>query len=196
MAQVMPEEWRPVVGWEGKYWVSSFGNVRGKRKLLRQWVSPLGYCVVSLEKGSRKGSDRESKFANVHRLVAMAFVPNPNNLPQVNHIDENPSNNHANNLEWCTAKYNMNYGEGARTRHSKIDYTVPHFKDFGKRMQLIASLPVAQMTMSGDVVKVYPSDMEASRCTNIDRAHINAVVNNKRRSAGGYKWIRWERNTI
>ena len=196
MAQLCQEEWLPVIGWEGKYWVSSFGRVKGRVKELKQWKNKNGYCTVALEKGSKKDGSRVSKFANVHRLVAIAFIPNPNNLPQVNHIDENPSNNSADNLEWCTAKYNMNYGEGAKTRHLKINYNAPVYKEFGQRVKPIFSLPVVQITMAGEFVKKYPSDMEAARQTGIDRAHINAVANNKRNSAGGYKWVRWEERNI
>ena len=111
----MIEEWRPVVGYEGLYEVSNTGRVRSidryvktcygsyrlhKGKVLSPGIRPDGYLVVSLQ----------YRMFRVHRIVAEAFLPNPDNLPQVNHKDEDKSNNRVDNLEWCTAKYNNNYG--------------------------------------------------------------------------------------
>ena len=111
----MIEEWRPVVGYEGLYEVSNTGRVRSldryvktcygsyrlhKGKVLSPGIRPDGYLVVSLQ----------YRMFRVHRLVAEAFLPNPDNLPQVNHKDEDKSNNRVDNLEWCDSKYNNNYG--------------------------------------------------------------------------------------
>lgn len=111
----MIEEWRKIVGYEGLYEVSSLGRVRSldryvktcygsyrlhKGKILSPGIRPDGYLVVSLQ----------YRMFRVHRLVAQAFIPNPDNLPQVNHLDEDKSNNRVENLEWCDAKYNNNYG--------------------------------------------------------------------------------------
>lgn len=112
----MTEEiWRPVKGYEGLYEVSSYGRVRSLDKydsmnrfyegrILKLFADRLGYLSVVLYSNSKR------KHYLVHRLVAEAFIPNPDNLPQVNHIDENPSNDNVDNLEWCNAKYNSNYG--------------------------------------------------------------------------------------
>ena len=107
----MMEEWRAVPGYEGLYEVSNIGNVRNVRRntLLRLTKTNNGYIRVGLCKNGIKTGFQ------VHRLVAQAFIPNPNNLPQVNHLDENKTNNNVDNLEWCTAKYNLSYGT-ARTR--------------------------------------------------------------------------------
>lgn len=118
----MKEVWRDIKGYEGIYQVSNLGNVRSldrmyeyhnssgevyfreyKGKVLTQNNS-LRYKQISL---SNRGST--GNFL-VHRLVAEAFIPNPDNLPEVNHKDENPSNNRVDNLEWCTKSYNINYG--------------------------------------------------------------------------------------
>ena len=126
----MEEIWRPVVGYEGLYEVSSTGRVRSldrclvnsfgrsvfiKGKLLKIYDNTLGYKFVSLV------MDKHPSPMYVHRLVAQAFIPNPDGLPQVNHKDEDKSNNRVENLEWCTAKYNMNYGSRMKkTRETKL----------------------------------------------------------------------------
>lgn len=186
---VLEERWLPLVGWEGKYWVSNLGEVRGRKGKLKQWSRRNGYSVVSLEKG-KKGKDRVSIFMLVHRAVANTFIPNPNHLPQVNHIDEDPKNNRADNLEWCTAKYNMNYGEGARTRHLKINYNSPRIKAASRLNGLKRAKPVVQLTRSGKKVATYSSISGASKHTGIDLAHIAAVANKDklRSTAGGFKW--------
>ena len=111
----MIEEWRPVVGYEGLYEVSSYGRVKSldkydsmnrflRGRILRLFTDGLGYLRAQLYSNSKR------KSFLVHRLVAQAFIPNPDNLPQVNHRDENPSNDNVDNLEWCDGKYNVNYG--------------------------------------------------------------------------------------
>lgn len=111
----MIEEWRPVVGYEGLYEVSNTGQVRSLDKydsinrfyegrILKLFADRLGYLRVQLYSNSKR------KSFLVHRLVAQAFIPNPDNLPQVNHRDEDPSNDNVENLEWCDGKYNVNYG--------------------------------------------------------------------------------------
>lgn len=115
------EVWRDVVSYEGQYQVSNKGNVRsvdrinhiGKRYsgiILKPIDRRDGYLQVGLYKNGKR------KIKLIHRLVLEAFVENPNNLPEVNHKDENPSNNELSNLEWCDARYNSNYG----TRNERI----------------------------------------------------------------------------
>ena len=109
------EEWRPVVGYEGLYEVSNIGRVRSldryvkgkgksyflhKGRVLSPGIKTEGYLIVRLQR----------RMFYVHRLVTEAFLPNPDNLPEVNHKDEDKTNNRVENLEWCDHKYNMNYG--------------------------------------------------------------------------------------
>lgn len=112
----MEEIWKDIEGYEGYYQVSSFGRVRSvdrhdsrgyfrKGRLMATKDANTGYKVISLSKNAI------SKHYQIHRLVAIAFIPNPNNFPIINHKDENPKNNYANNLEWCDYKYNANYGK-------------------------------------------------------------------------------------
>ena len=110
----MMEEWKEIPGYEGLYEVSNIGNVRRVSDLMVLKFSDLkGYCRVRLRK------DGKRKMYLVHRLVAQAFIPNPLNLPQVNHIDENKKNNNIDNLEWCDQTYNNLYG----TRLERIRQT-------------------------------------------------------------------------
>lgn len=123
------EEWKKVIGYEGLYEVSNLGNVRNvRRNTLLRLSENQGYIQVCLYKnGIRTG-------LKVHRLVAQAFIPNPYNLKEVNHKDENPSNNIVENLEWCDRKYNINYGhrtENAISTRVKNGYADPDFIGFG-----------------------------------------------------------------
>lgn len=114
---LLPKEiWKDIEGYEGKYQVSNIGNVRsldyrhtGKIKRLKLNTDKSGYSRLRLYK------EGKPEDYLVYRLVAQAFIPNPNNLPCVNHKDENPRNNCVWNLEWCTYSYNNNYG----TRNEK-----------------------------------------------------------------------------
>lgn len=123
------EEWKNVIGYEGLYEVSSLGNVRNvRRNTLLRFSKNQGYLQVYLYKnGIRTG-------LKVHRLVAQAFIPNPDGLPQVNHKDENKTNNIFENLEWCDVVYNINYGhrtENAINTRVKNGYCDPDFIGFG-----------------------------------------------------------------
>ena len=109
------EEWKEVPDYEGLYEVSNTGNVRSliKNKIIKGFINRCGYKLVGLSKNGI------SKWFQVHRLVAQVFIPNPDNLPMVNHKDEDKNNNRVENLEWCDAKYNINYG----TRLDKVKKT-------------------------------------------------------------------------
>lgn len=123
------EEWRDIIGYEGKYQVSNLGRIKSlsridsrghkrKEKILIGNPNTDKYLEVYLY----KNGEREPFL--VHRLVAQAFIPNHKNLPDVNHKDENPTNNHVDNLEWCTKEYNNNYGnrtkKASQSRIKKI----------------------------------------------------------------------------
>lgn len=119
----MTEEWRPVRGYEGLYEVSASGKVRStKRGIILKpcFDGRKQYVHVNLWK------DGVQKTTNVHRIVAMAFIPNPNGLPEINHIDEDKTNNAASNLEWCDHIYNSRYGsrpaafQGAKNTMNKF----------------------------------------------------------------------------
>lgn len=152
------------------------------QKFLKPSCNKKGYSSVELfnEKGSKR--------LLIHRLVALAFIPNPDNLPQINHKDENPRNNHIDNLEWCTAKYNMNYGEGAKTRHLNIDYSKPIFKENAIKNGKRRSKPVLMFTKKGDFIARFESAVEASKQTGIDKTDISRSARTNKYNAGGYAW--------
>lgn len=115
----MEEVWRDIKGYEGAYQVSNFGNVRSLNFMRRKEVRELakknmrGYPYVILYK------DTKIQRKRIHRLVAEAFIPNPDNLPEVNHKDENKANNRVDNLEWCTHKYNFDYTYSRHPEHKE-----------------------------------------------------------------------------
>ena len=119
------EEWRDIKGYEGLYQVSSLGRVKSlvrktnnqygkKERLMTQKLDKDGYKRVGLNKNGKQ------IYYGVHRLVAQAFISNPNNYPQINHKDEDKSNNKVDNLEWCDGKYNQNYGTINKRRTQKL----------------------------------------------------------------------------
>ncbi len=111
----MQEKWKEIKGYEGLYEVSDRGVVRNaKGKMMKQTQTWNGYMRVGLYK------DGKPRQFSVHRLVAVAFVENPDGLPMVNHKDENRANNRAENLEWCTSKYNNNYGNAREKWHDTV----------------------------------------------------------------------------
>ena len=107
----------------------------------------------------------------MHRVVADAFIPNPHNLPEVNHKDENPANNEVNNLEWCTSKYNANYG----TRNERMM--------IGRETK-----PVIQLDKNGRFIKRWDSMMESCREYGADISSMIRVCKGKQNTCMGYKW--------
>lgn len=164
----MKEEWRDVVGYEGLYMVSNMGNVYShiRKKPLVKTLGEKGYYTVSLFR------NRKRKEAKVHRLVAMAFIPNEENFDCINHKDECRTNNVVSNLEWCTKAYNNRYGT-ARFRAAK------------KRQKKIV-----QCTKSGEVIREWDSIKDAAETLGINRSNICQCckTNKKYSCAGGFVW--------
>lgn len=158
------EIWCPIKGYEGIYEVSDKGRVRslkyGKERILKQRRDKDGYIQVDLYKNC------DQKTCKVHRLVAQAFIPNPDNLPQVNHKDENKTNNSVQNLEWCDCKYNINYG----THNQRI------------------SKPVLQFTKDGEFVKEWKSATDVKRNLGFAQQYISSCCTGKHKSAYNYIW--------
>ena len=157
------ERWRDIEGFEGRYRISDHGRVFSllSKKLLNIYTNSHGYQCVYLY------LDGHYKNFKVHRLVAVAFVPNPYNLPQVNHKNEDKTYNYYTNLEWCSAAYNNNYG--TRT--------------------LRAAITNARPVVCIETNIIYWGAREAARQVGIHN-HISECCNGKRKSCGGYHW-RW-----
>lgn len=164
----MQEIWRDIPSFNGVYQVSNIGRVKsfkkGKERILSQSLT-RGYPSVTL-------TDENGKHATylVHRLVGFAFIPNPNGYKEINHKDENKTNNNIDNLEWCTREYNMSY-KTARLRQG-ISY--------GK--------PVEQIIIDNIVIAKYCSAEVAAKINDIDSSSIHKCCKGKRQFAGGYYW--------
>lgn len=192
----MVEVWKDIPGYEGEYQVSNLGNVRscdrwiypnGKGKWLKKgqmrfkFQAPDGYVRTAL---SRNG--RTIHFP-IHRLVAMAFIPNPLNLPFINHKDECKSNNFVfvypdgsiderkSNLEWCTAKYNCNYG----TKGQMASISLKKVK---------VGIPIIQMSLNGEYIKEYQNSEKAAEENGFWRENISSCCRGEKISAHGYLW--------
>lgn len=185
----MTEElWKPIKGYKGLYEVSNLGRVKrlpyksigrtrdGYRSYIRSFnggilkgtVCKNGYVRVTLTK------DSVNKYYHVHRLVATAFLDNPKNLPQINHKDENRTNNLVNNLEWCSCKYNNQYNDGYNKR--------------GKTFSKNHEYPVKIYSISGEYIKTFPSINDAVKATGLTHSSINRAIAKTRKTAAGYIW--------
>ena len=182
------EIWKDIKGFEGRYQVSNLGRVRSldhftvmrrngykdcsvlyRGKILKPAIH-LGYCRVSIAP-----EDGKKHPHAVHRLVAEAFIPNHDNLPMINHKDEVRSNNVVDNLEWCDALYNNNYG----TRNERLFESVCR-----PRMRA-----VLQYDKEGNLIQRFESISEASRLTGIDVQHIHSACHNRERRHGTNGYI-------
>lgn len=170
------EEWRDIKGYDGKYQISNTGKVKSINYRNTRTSKELslkcnrGYFEVELCK------DGNGKVFKVHRLVAIAFLPNPQNLPCVNHKDENPSNNHVDNLEWCTYLYNNTYGNARKKMSMKM------------RNNQYLSKHVNQYTIDGKFIKEWISIAEAGRVLQIKPFNIVSCLKGRRKSCAGYHW--------
>ena len=153
---------KDIKGYEGLYAVTEDGQIWSYRskKFLKPNKSTSGYLYVLLYK------DENKKHYFIHRLVAENFIPNPENLLQVNHIDENKTNNAIENLEWCTPVYNTNYGtRNERASRSKF---IPVYCE--------------------ELHKVFESAKTAAEELGIHRCNITSCCKGKRKTCGGYHW--------
>ena len=178
-------KWKDIIGYENEYQINQFGEIRTlkdspklkKYDVLKPQISKRnGYVYQMLYKNGKE------KLLRVHRLVAMAFLPNPNNLPQVNHKDGNKQNNSVDNLEWCEQSDNMKHAY-------KNGLQIP---SENQRKAIINTNKLKQKKVcqikDGEVINTFSGISEASRQTKISISCISRCCNLKRKSTNGYEW--------
>jgi hypothetical protein len=178
------EIWKDIPGYKGAYQASSFGNIKSlsritycanrelpiKERILRPYKMKSGYLAISLR------SCLKTRTFLIHRLIAITFIPNPENKPEVNHKNGVKSDNRVIELEWVTPKENGQHAknvlglnpEGALNRRSKM---------------------VLQVSLDGFLQNIYDSINQAAKQNNIAVGHISDVMIGKRRQAGGFVWL-------
>lgn len=184
----MEEIWKDIKGYEGLYQVSSEGRVKSKarngnwkEKILKPVKTKDNYFIVGLCKNGK------SKNKRINRLVAEAFIPNPENKPEVNHIDGNKHNNKISNLEWVTTKENIvhAYKIGLNSKEKNVS----SLKEYAKRgCENPKSKRVYQFDLNGNLIAIYVSVREAERQTKIKSQMISSCCLNKINHVGKYVW--------
>ena len=178
-------KWKDIVGYENEYQINQFGEIR----TLKDSPKLKKYDVLKPQTSKRNGyvyqmlyKNGKEKLFRVHRLVAMAFLPNPNNLPQVNHKDGNKQNNSVDNLEWCEQSDNMKHAY-------KNGLQIP---SENQRKSIINTNKLKQKKVcqikDGKIINTFSGISEASRQTKISISCISRCCNLKRKSTNGYEW--------
>ena len=175
IVDVAPVRWQPVLGYEGLYEVNQFGQIRNKDgQIMRQRLKKAKYTVykkVSLYK------DGKYKHLYVHRIVAQAFIPNPQGFELINHKDEDGTNNAVDNLEWCDRSYNATYG----TSPKKISKAFKG-RESEKRIAVYAT------NKSGDFAGEWDSITEAAKDVGCSTSEISGALKGKRKTVKGLIW--------
>lgn len=188
----MKEIWKDIEGYEGLYQVSNYGNIkslsrvvknaygihRTEEKILKPQMKKKGYFQIQLSK------DGKQKHYQVHRLVALAFVPNINNYPCINHKDENKSNNHVNNLEWCTHEYNTNYGTRNKRASEKLKENMKYRKLTKQQLENLSKGRKSRKVKCITTGKIFNSIKEAANITGANASNITQCCKGKCKSTG------------
>lgn len=180
MKKMLIEIWKDIKGYEGKYQISNLGNIKSinynktkKEKLLKPNISKRGYKYINLCKSGRQ----QKKY--IHRLVAEAFISNPNNYPVINHKDNNPLNNNVKNLEWCTQSYNVRYAYKCGRKSFWLGKS-------GRKHCL--SKAIFQYDLNEKFVKKWDCMKDVERQLGIRVGNISACCTGRKKTAGGFKW--------
>lgn len=189
------EEWRDVVGYEGLYQVSNKGRVRSlnyrqknETHIIRLCLNNKGYLMAGLTK------DGHLKTIVVHRLVAKAFIPNPNKLPQINHKDEVKTNNTVDNLEWCTNKYNHDYGTHnervglSNTGKKRSQESIKNYKKCQDYKRDNYAKRILQYDLNGILIKEWRCAFDIEKDLGLSQNNIRTCCNYKAKTCGGFIW--------
>lgn len=189
----MEEEiWKDVPGYEGRYKVSTYGRVMSMNfegrcgpRLLKGVINGHGYRIVDLYK------ELKPKKWPVHRLVALAFIPNPENKPMIDHIDTIRTNNHVDNLRWCTLTENQN-NPLTLVKFSLTSKGRKHSEESRRKMSDSLKgknvAPIYQLSLDGGIIKEWDCIRRASNELDIDHRSISQCCRGRYNTAGGYKW--------
>lgn len=176
------EEWRDIKDYEGFYQISNLGRVKSFKnkkhpKLLTICMDSSQYLYVGLSLHGKTKNHR------IHRLVAQAFIPNPENKPQVNHKDEDKTNNKVENLEWMTAKENANYG-------TRIQRIIPKMKKSltGRTLTREHVQKMGKKVVCLETGEIFDSTMDVERNKGIAHNSISKCCKGKANIAGGFHW--------
>lgn len=177
----MQEIWKDIKDYEGLYQISNLGRVKSVGRIVKRGTNFKPVCERVLKMGDKDGykyvilsKSGKTKTGWVHRLVAQAFIPNPDNLPCINHKDENPSNNVVNNLEWCTHSYNNSYN------------------DVRIRAAMDKRKPIIQYAKDGTFIREWSHAREAAEALGMNKRSIYNCCTGRCRTSGGYIWKRKE----
>lgn len=187
------EQWRDVVGYEGLYAVSNNGRVKSVDNY-HTFISKLGKPSKRFKRGKFLGRTFShdynrvtlcklavSKIMSVHRLVAIAFIPNPNEYPDVNHIDGNKRNNNVSNLEWCTKSQNTIHSYSVLKRTASPN-------SLNKGGEHPASVPILQFDLNGSFIKEWAAVIEIQRELGVNSTNVIACCRGKQKTCGGFIW--------
>lgn len=185
----MKEIWKDIEGYEGLYMVSNLGNVKSMNYCHR------GYAQNLVPKTNNSGrlwvelaNNGKRKPMLIHRLVAMAFIPNPEGLPQVNHIDENPKNNRLDNLEWCTNEYNQRYSYDRHPERHRDPTKTPYRRKTGRTNGNRKQLCILQVSIDGRVLRKWENSRTIFIETGMSDWSISECCRGKRKKAYGFRW--------
>jgi hypothetical protein len=168
---MLNEVWKDIPNYDGRYQTSNLGNIRNKLFVMKKNIGYRGYEQIKLTKN---GISHNHK---VHRLVAQAFIPNLNNLPQINHINGIKTDNRVENLEWCTNSYNQLEANRMGFCKNRIAQAI---KARSKR--------IGQFDLNGNLIKEYYNSRIAEKATGITFKNISQAATGNSKTAGGYVW--------